>query len=107
MVPLCVVSAQVWDTFADFSGYRWHYLLAAELTAPFTVSTSDLGLSSSGKFVAYNWFDASDRTTFDSTHPLQLKPNSTSRATLDLYSGSGHYLQVRKCARACMSVVHA
>jgi len=36
---------EVWDTFTQFGGNRWHYVLAADLAAPYNVTAADLALT--------------------------------------------------------------
>jgi len=66
---------QVSGTFSQFGSNSWHYILAAELTAPFTITAADLGLAGVNS-VVYDYFKLTNRTAnvmpFDDTHPLQI-----------------------------------
>ena len=65
---------QVWDTYSTFDSRRWHYLLATELAAPFTVHTSDLGTySTMASFMAFNGLNDTQRVQFSPQAPLTLR----------------------------------
>jgi len=44
---------QVWDTFTDFNGLRWHEVLVVDLRIDFDLYPSDLGIDSNADYVMY------------------------------------------------------
>jgi hypothetical protein len=66
---------QVWDSFTQFGNNRWHYILAAQLTAGYTVRTADIGLTGVSSLVFdYFLFENGTHTVspFDDAHSLQI-----------------------------------
>jgi hypothetical protein len=71
---------QVWDSFTQFGKNRWHYLLAADLVAPFTVTTTDIVLQGTSSIV-FDYFHFTNGThtvtPFDDTHSLKIANQKT------------------------------
>ncbi|MBV9850127.1 MAG: hypothetical protein JO250_10680 [Armatimonadetes bacterium] len=60
---------EVWDADTDFGPNRWHYMLAADLKAPYTLRPDDLHTQT--PCVAFDP-DAQSVMGFDAAHPLTL-----------------------------------
>ncbi len=63
------IPGDVWDANTSLGANRWHFVLAAGLTSPITLSAGDL--SAAGRYVAFNP-DAGTVTAFDASHPVPL-----------------------------------
>jgi len=81
---------EVWDTFTQFGQNRWHFVLAAQLTAGYTVRASDIGLAGVDS-VIFEYFEFANGTRevtpFDGAHNLQIHDQVAMLSAKDAASG--------------------
>jgi len=73
---------QLWDTFSDFSGTRWHYILAANISQSYQVHPSDIGLE--GSNYVLDFFGSFSVSPFDNAHPLVVPAAVSTNPTVPI-----------------------
>ncbi|XP_065187086.1 uncharacterized protein LOC135817773 [Sycon ciliatum] len=73
---------ELWHTYSDFSGVRFHYIIAAVLPNPFTLHTSFIQAPAGSNFIAYDYMLNCNMTatacaftkwqTFNASSPLEI-----------------------------------